>query len=262
MLDIKRYIGKVVLVTGSGTGIGRGIALRFAREGASIVGVDIDKELLNLFKNDVSAIGARALTILADASREEDVKRSVKEALGEFKRIDVLANNVGGLEAKPLMRMEENDWVRTLDINAKTTFMWSIEVGKQMISQRSGAIINIASDSGKVGDPNSGAYAAAKHAVLGLTKNFALELAPYGIRVNAILPGWIETRMSANTIKHFAALSNRLSEDLRKEIVSTIPLGRFGLPDDIAGVAAFLASDDAGYMTGQSINVTGGLLML
>jgi 3-oxoacyl-[acyl-carrier protein] reductase len=257
-----RFQGKVALITGWGAGIGKGTALRLAQEGCNVAGVDIKKDSGSAVAEEIRSFGGQALPIAGDASQPEVVKNSVSSTIKKFGKIDILVNNVGLFELKPIMRTEEKDWEKYISINAKTTFLWSHAVANHMIKRQSGCIVNLASDSGKVGDPYSGIYVAAKHAVIGLTKNLALELAPYAIRVNAVCPGFVETNMLSEFIQALAKVEKKSVGKLRKEMIEGIPLRRFAKPSDIASVIAFLCSDDASYMTGQAINITGGLLML
>ncbi|MDG6998719.1 MAG: SDR family oxidoreductase [Nitrososphaerota archaeon] len=257
-----RFDGKVVLVTASAMGICRGISRRFALEGADIVAVDINREGLDRLSNEIEEVGTRFLPIAVDATKVDSAKQGVERALSKFGKIDVLVNGVGRFRLRPMLETSEDEWESVMDINAKATFLWSKAIVKHMIDRRSGCIINIASDAGKVPDPYSGLYIAGKHAVVGMTKTLAVELASYGIRVNAVCPGYVDTSMTTNIYKELSARKGRPPEQLVQEAVNTIPLGRMAQPEDIAGVVTFLASDDAKYMTGQSINVTGGLLML
>ncbi len=258
----ERFRDKVVLVTGAGSGIGKGIALRFAAEGAQTLVVDINRGSAESVVKEINGAGGKATSLRADATKISHAKQTIKTALRKFSKIDVLVNNVGYCPVEPLMVTREEDWYSLMNINAKATFLWSTIAAKEMIKRRSGCIVNIASDCGKVGDPYSGVYVAAKHAVIGLTKNLAHELAPYGIRVNSVCPGWIETPLFEKVNREMAVLTHRSKREIQREIVAKIPLGRIGTPEDVAGLVTFLASDDAGYMTGQAINVTGGALML
>jgi NAD(P)-dependent dehydrogenase (short-subunit alcohol dehydrogenase family) len=258
----RRFEDKVVLITGAGTGIGRAAALRFAKEGANVVVVDIKKELADEVVKEIQSIGTKALPITADATRPEEIQKSIVSALSTFGKIDVLVNNVGLFKSRPIMEVKEAEWDPMFNINVKSTFLWSQAVGKHMIERHSGSIVNLSSDAGKLGDPLTGLYSATKHAVIGLTKNMALNLAPYGIRVNAVCPGNVDTKMHRAFREEHGSLNKKSPDELLRELLSTVPLNRLARPDEIASVIAFLASDDASYMTGQAINITGGGLML
>ena len=169
----------------------------------------------------------------------------MEAVIERFGRIDVLVNNVGLFVLKPIMEMSDADWEPMMDINAKSTFLWSKTAAKSMKEAKHGCIVNIASGSGKVGDPYSGVYVAAKHAVIGLTKNLALELAPFGVRVNAVCPVDTDTPMQKKFLEQLGARVGKSPDELRQETMHNIPLGRLATPEDIAGTVTFLASDDA-----------------
>lgn len=244
--------GKVALITGSARGIGKAIALELANHGAKIVINDIlpkneiDKTLEEIRKSGDQAIGIRAdITIL------KEVESMVKEIISKFGKIDILVNNAGIIRDSLLIRMKEEDWDAVININLKGTFNCSKTVAKYMMRQKSGGkIVNISSVIGLVGNIGQANYAASKAGIIGLTKSIAKELALRNINVNAIAPGFIETDMT-----------KRLSEKVRKDLQQQIPLKRLGTVKDIAKVVYFLVSDNANYITGQVINVDGGMVM-
>jgi 3-oxoacyl-[acyl-carrier protein] reductase len=244
--------GKVALITGSARGIGKAIALELANHGAKIVINDIlpkneiDKTLEEIRKSDDQAIGIRA-----DITIFKEVESMVKEILNKFGKIDILVNNAGIIRDSLLIRMKEEDWDAVININLKGTFNCSKTVAKYMMRQKSGGkIVNISSVIGLVGNIGQANYAASKAGIIGLTKSIAKELALRNINVNAIAPGFIETDMT-----------KRLSEKVRKDLQQQIPLKRLGTVKDIAKVVYFLVSDNANYITGQVINVDGGMVM-
>jgi len=245
--------GRVAIVTGAGRGIGRAIALEFARSGADLVLVDLDQANLNSVKDEASALGVKTLVCQADASWKAEVEEVVDGTLRDFKRVDILVNNAGIIVRKPLEDYVEDDWDRVIDVNLKSVFNFCHAVAKGMISQRYGRIINIASIMGETALPPRASYSASKGGIIALTKDLAAEWAKHGITVNAISPGWIETELTKN---YFA------QEEVRSLLLSRIPLERFGRPEEIAHLAVFLASDKAGYITGQNFFVDGGWTIL
>jgi len=243
--------GKVAIVTGAGRGIGRAIALALAREGADVVVNDVDSRSAEATANEVRAMGRRALSIVADVSNGEEVIKMVETAIKAFGKIDILVNNAGIFSSIPLEDITEENWDKMMKINLKSVFLCSQAVMKPMKRQRSGKIVNIASMAGKVGGIVAGAdYAASKAGVMCLTKSLAKQLAPYGINVNAVAPAWIETDMMKDWPR-----------ETKESILKQIPLGRFGKPEEVAEAVVFLVSDGAGFITGATIDINGGILM-
>jgi 3-oxoacyl-[acyl-carrier protein] reductase len=246
MINLK---DKVAIVTGSGRGIGRAIALKLAENGATIVVNDIDQSAQTV-ANEIQATGKNSLAVTADVTSEADVARMVETAIDAFGRIDILVNNAGINRDQLLMRMSEEDWDRVLDVDLKSVFFCTKAVLRPMLKQRQGRIISIASIVGLAGNPGQANYAAAKAGIIGFTRSVAREVASRGITVNAIAPGFIDTEMT-----------QKLPENQRQELMSRIPLGCLGTPEDVANAVAFLASDEAGYITGQVLTVDGGMTM-
>jgi len=243
--------GKTAVVTGSGRGLGRAIALRLAQMGANIVLNDIaESEAVDETREEFAALGFSAVVSKGDVRSLLDVKALCKAAVDAFGSLDILVNNAGITRDKPLAMMSEDDWDDVLDINLKGAFICTKVAAKQMIRQRGGKIINIASVSGIMGNPGQANYSASKAGLIGLTKTTAKELAARGITCNAVAPGMIVSKMT-----------DALPEKVRENYLNNIPLGRFGTPDDVADVVAFLASGWSGYVTGQVINIDGGLVM-
>ncbi len=238
---------KVAIVTGSGQGIGRAIALKLAEAGAAVVVNDISKAVEEVAR-EIQALGQPGLAVTADVTSAADVARLAKETIARYGRIDILVNNAGIARDQLLMRMSEEDWDRVLEVDLKSVFLCTRAVLRQMLKQRWGRIISIASIVGLVGNPGQANYAAAKAGIIGFTRSIAKEVASRKITVNAIAPGFIDTEMTRN-----------LAEDQRKELMARIPLGRLGSPDDVAEAVAFLASEQAGYITGQVLAVDGGM---
>jgi NAD(P)-dependent dehydrogenase (short-subunit alcohol dehydrogenase family) len=255
----KRFEDKVVLVTGAGSGIGRAIAMRFAREGASVIINDIEPNRSNEVVDQIQSSG-EAIAVEADATKSDDVQKMVDASINRFGRIDVLVNNVGLFAPKLFVEIDEEHWDRTMDINLKSTFLCCKEVVPHMIRRKSGKIINMGSTAGKRGARFLSDYIAAKHAVIGFTRALALELICYNINVNAVCPGVVDTPMGRGFNTSQAALLGVELDRFIKEKVRAIPQGRMAHPDEIAGAVVFLASDDSSYIVGQAINVCGGLL--
>lgn len=238
---------RVAIVTGSGRGIGRAIALKLAEVGATVVVNDIG-EAAESVAEEIKAMNGQSMAILANVSSSSDVARMVKESIAAYEKVDILVNNAGITRDHLILRMTDEDWDSVLDINLKGAFLCARAVLRHMVKQRWGRIINIASIAGIVGNKGQANYAAAKAGIIGLTRTIAKEMAPRSITVNAIAPGVIDTEMTQN-----------LPETWREELKSNIPLGYIGSPRDIAEAVAFLASEEARYITGQVLSVDGGM---
>ncbi len=241
---------KVAIVTGSARGIGRAIALKLAEVGADIVVNDIvaAADSLESVAEEIRSLGRQALAVTADVSSPEDVARLVETAASNFGRIDILVNNAGVTRDQIILRMSDEDWDTVLNIDLKSAFLCTRAVLRHMLRQRWGRIVSIASVVGIIGNAGQANYASAKAGVIGLTKSIAKEVGSRGITANAIAPGFIETRMT-----------EQLDEKQRQALLEHIPLGSIGTPRDVAEAVAFLASEEARYITGQVLNVDGGM---
>lgn len=243
---------KVALITGSSRGIGAETALKLAEEGADIIiNYPFSEEKDNAAKitEKISKLGRRVIMIEADISKYEDAKILIKSGLDEFKKIDILVNNAGITRDNLLLRMKEEEWDAVINVNLKGVFNCTKAVAKSMLKQRSGKIINLASVVGVMGNASQTNYSASKAGVIGFTKSVAKELGSRGITANAVAPGFIESDMTAI-----------LSDKIKNEMLSAIPLKKFGKQRDIANLICFLASSDADYINGQVINVDGGMV--
>lgn len=246
-----RLEGKAALVTGASRGIGREIALELAKQGANVAVNYAGSEAKALeVVAEIEALGRQAFAIQCDVADSDSVTEMVKATIDRFGKLDILVNNAGITRDNLLMRMKDDEWDAVINTNLKGVFLCTKAVTRQMMKQRSGRIINIASIVGVSGNPGQANYVAAKAGVIGLTKTAAKELASRGITVNAVAPGFITTDMT-----------DKLTEDVKQAMLSQIPLARFGEPKDIANVVTFLASDDSNYMTGQTLHVDGGMVM-
>ena len=247
-----RLKGRVAIITGAGSGNGRGIALRFSEEGVRIVAADLDPESARETANLVEDAGGEAFAVRADVSRREQVSAMVEAATEQFGAIDILVNNAGVETLVPLLDLEESEWDRIVDTNLKGAFLCAQIAARAMVSARTpGAIVNIASINAKIALAGQAHYTSSKGGLIMLTKSMALDLAPHGIRVNAIGPGVIETRMTERSLS---------DPERRAMLLSKVPLGRVGQPRDVANAALFLASDEASYITGTTLYVDGGWL--
>ena len=238
---------RVAIVTGSARGIGRAIALKLAEAGATVVVNDIG-ESANSVVQEIKAMPRQSLAVVADVSSPPDVTRLVEETIAVFGRIDILVNNAGITRDQLLMRMSDEDWDQVLNIDLKSVFLCSRAVLRHMVKQRWGRIISLASIVGVVGNPGQANYASAKAGIIGFTRTVAKEVASRGITVNAVAPGFIDTEMTQH-----------LPEEWKQQLKSRIPVGFLGTPRDVAETVAFLASEEARYVTGQVLNVDGGM---
>lgn len=239
---------RVAIVTGAGRGIGRAIALKLAGMGATVVVSDILEKEAGAVAGEIKAGGGRGLAVVADVSSSADVARLVEETLSAFGKIDILVNNAGIARDQLLLRMSEEDWDKVIDVDLKSVFLCTKAVLRHMLKARWGRVISLSSIAGLVGNPGQANYSSAKAGIIGFTRTAAREVGSHGITVNAVAPGFIETDMTS-----------RMKEELRQEIKKHIPLDRFGTPQDVAEAVAFLASEEAGYITGQVLSINGGM---
>ena len=241
---------KVAFVTGGAQGIGKTISEELVRNVAHVVLGDVNLEGAQATAEAINNNGGSASAVKIDVSNPAEVKQVFDSILKDKKPIDIMINNAGITRDGLMIRMKEADWDRVLNINLKGTFLCSQQAAKQMMKQKSGAIVNIASIVGVMGNFGQANYSASKAGVIGLTKTLAREVASRGIRVNAVAPGFIDTEMT-----------RVLDESVRQSLIEQIPMAKLGLPEDVARCVAFLVSDRSSYITGQVINVNGGMLM-
>ncbi len=246
---MERLSGKTALVTGAARGIGRAIALTLANEGADVALCDVEREWLQETETGVREQGRKALSCAADVTRADQVNAAVKTVLDEFGRIDILVNNAGITQDTFIVRMSDSDWDSVINVNLRGTFLFTRAVTKPMMRARTGAIVNIASIIGIIGNAAQANYAASKAGVIALTRSTAKELASRNIRANAVAPGFIQTKMT-----------DALSADVQQQMLQAIPLARFGTPQDVANLVRFLASDESAFITGQVVNICGGMV--
>ncbi len=252
---------KTALVTGAGQGIGRAIALRLAQGGYALALVDVNAATLAGVCAEIVAAGGSALALEADLSDLAQVQTVVDRALAARGRLDVLVNNAARLITRPFMDVTEADWDTVLTLGLKTVFFAMQAAARPMIAQGAGRIVNIASISGRSGRTDQTAYAAAKAGVISLTRSAALALAPHRVNVNAVCPGVVDTPLTQALHTERARLAGITYAESLDHMLAKVPLGRLETPDDVAGVVAFLCSPESSYMTGQALNVCGGLEM-
>lgn len=248
---MSKFEGRAAIVTGASRGIGREIALQLAKEGARVaVNYSGSKDKADEVVQLIKEAGGEAFAIQADVSNQDSVKKMIDETIATFGSIDILVNNAGITRDNLLMRMKEDEWDDVIDINLKGVFLCTKGVTRQMMRQRAGKIVNVASIVGVSGNPGQANYVAAKAGVIGLTKTTAKELASRNINVNAVAPGFITTEMT-----------DALNDDIKEQMLTNIPLGKLGSSENVAKTVLFLLSEDAAYITGQTIHVDGGMVM-
>lgn len=252
-----RLKGKTALVTGGGQGIGRAIALALAREGAQVAVLDVAGDRAEAVRGEIEALGVKGLALAADLRRRAEVERAVVEALAQWGQLDVVVNNAGWDRMQAFLESDEETWDKIIGINFKGALYVLKAALPSMVARGGGRVISIASDAGRVGSSNEAVYAGSKGALIAFSKGLAREVARHGITVNVVCPGITETALLQG-IRDESPKNAKVIEAIGR----AIPLGRIGVPEDIAGAVVFLASPEAGYVTGQTLSVSGGLTMV
>jgi NAD(P)-dependent dehydrogenase (short-subunit alcohol dehydrogenase family) len=260
-MDMKRFVGYVAVITGAAGGIGKACALRFAQEGANVACLDMAMERNEATAGECRALGVEALALRCDVTDPDSIKAAVTAALAAWGHIDVLVASAGIYTGSPLVDVPLKQWQRLIDINLTGVFLTNQAVAPLLMGQRSGSIINISSMAGKTSWPASAEYSAAKSGVIGLTRSVAMELAPYGATANAVCPGNTVTDMVQNVAGIIGGRDGVNTEEWLAARANDCPMKRMAEPWEIAGVVAFLASQDSRYLTGQAIEVDGGMVM-
>jgi 3-oxoacyl-[acyl-carrier protein] reductase len=244
------FKGQVALITGGARGIGKAIAVSLAKRGADLAIADISSESARETAKEIASLGVKAVPVALDVSKSSEVSGAIEGIVREFGRLDIVVNNAGITKDGLILRMKEEDWDAVIGINLKGVFLCSREAVKVMVKQRYGRIVNIASVVAFMGNPGQANYSASKAGIVGLTKTIAKEYASRGITANAVAPGFIAT-----------AMTDALAENVREEMLKSIPVGKFGSVDDVANAVVFLSSPETAYITGQVIHVNGGMYM-
>ena len=260
-MAMERFTDQVVVITGAANGIGRASVRRFGEEGAKVACLDIDVKGLETTEAECRELGIEVMSLVCDATDAEVVKDVVKKVHEKWGRLDVLVASAGVYTASPLPEVPLEEWKRTLDINLTGVFLINQAVAPIMMAQGRGSIINIASMAGKTSWPATAEYSASKTGVIGLTRSVAMELAPYGVTVNAVCPGNTLTEMVKSVAEIVGASEGLTGSEWLNMRAGDCPMGRIGQPWEIAGVIAFLASEDSRYLTGQALEVDGGMVM-
>jgi meso-butanediol dehydrogenase/(S,S)-butanediol dehydrogenase/diacetyl reductase len=261
MIPFQRFVQKTVLITGASRGIGAGLARRFAQEGANLV-LSANEAKVQEVAAELEKSGANAIAVICDVTSKSEVENLFATAVKRFGAVDVSIQNAGVITIAKVEDLTEAEWDKVMDVNTKGVFLCCQEAARHMVARKSGRIINTASGQARQGFIYTPHYAASKFGVVGITQSLAKELAPSGVTVNAFCPGIIDTDMWAYNDQAWGKLlGNYQPGELMQEWVNNIPMKRVGRPEDVAGLVTFLASDDAAYITGQTINVDGGLFM-
>jgi NAD(P)-dependent dehydrogenase (short-subunit alcohol dehydrogenase family) len=258
---MKRFVDYVVMVTGAANGIGKASALRFAEEGANVACIDLAEDLNQAAADECANLAGDSVALKCNVTDSENIKEVVDKIVGKWGKIDILVASAGIYTGSPLPEVSREQWQRTIDINLTGVFLTNQAVAPLLMEQKSGSIINVSSMAGKTSFPASAEYSASKSGVIGLTRSVAMELAPYGVTVNAICPGNTLTDMVRNVAVKVGALDGMTGKEWLEMRAQDCPMNRMAEPWEIAGVIAFLASQDSRYITGQALEVDGGLIM-
>jgi len=253
-----RFNGYTAIITGAANGIGRACAQRFAHEGANAIICDYNEKHLKETEELIKSEGKKVEPYVFDISNKKEVDKAISEIIKKYKKIEIIVHCAGVANEKPFVDLTEDDWHRIININLNGSFYILQPVVRNMMENKYGKIINVTSKSGLFGRANRTAYSASKFGQNGLTQALALEVAKYNIHVNAICPSRIESQMTIGIFHDRAKITNKPYEEIRNEYIKSVPVGRLGLPDDVAAMAAFLATEEASYITGQFISVSGG----
>lgn len=259
----KNLKGKTCVVTGAARGMGKALATKYAKHGANVVLIDLNKDVEAVAK-EIGNLGIIALPLIVDVASSQEIDAVLKEIESKFTKIDVLANCVGISTSRLILDIEEEEWDKVFNVNLKSAFLFSRGIAKHMIKNevKDGKIVSISSQASKVGEFGNGAYSASKAGINSLTQVLALELAEYGIAVNAVCPGFVNTEMLQEVFQKRSAIEGKTAEEYEEILRSQVPMGRLAEPEEIADLMLFLSSDKANYITGTSMTITGGKTLI
>ncbi|WP_078409862.1 SDR family NAD(P)-dependent oxidoreductase [Priestia abyssalis] len=252
--------GKVCIVTGAARGIGKATAMKYAQHGANVVLIDLNKESIAGIAEEIESLGVRALSLAVDVTSSKEINNAFLEIEDKFTKIDVLANCAGIVTSKLILDIEEEEWDRVFNVNLKSIFLLSKRVAKNMVKNKvaNGKIISISSQASKIGEVGNGAYCASKAGVNSLTQVLGLELAEYGISVNSVCPGYVNTEMMQQVFQKRGPIEGMTPQEYEESLTSQVPMKRLAEPEEIAELMLFLSSEKANYITGISITIAGG----
>jgi NAD(P)-dependent dehydrogenase (short-subunit alcohol dehydrogenase family) len=256
-----QFEGKIAIITGAASGMGRAMALAFAAEGATVVVADLNADGARAVVDEIEGNGGQGLATRLDVSDPADAKAVVDDVVGRYGRLDILVNNAGVGLIKEVWTTTPEEWDRIFAVNVRGLFFMAQAAAEPMRSQRSGRIINLASIAGRRGEALVAAYCASKAAVININQSLALALAPYGVNVNAMAPGVVDTPYWKEVDKQFGAITGKAEGETFRDVAAQIPLGRTSVPEDVVPLALFLAGPGAAYITAQTYNVEGGMVM-
>lgn len=262
---MEKYLqGKTCIITGAARGIGKALAVKYAEQGANIVLMDLNKEMVEATAKEIEALGVTVLPLVVNVTSSKEIEAAIKEVESQFTKIDVLANCAGISTSRLILDIEEEEWDRVFNVNLKSVYLLSKYVGKNMIRNevKNGKIVTISSQASKIGELGNGAYCASKAAVNSLTQVLALELAEYGISVNAVCPGFVDTEMLQEVFQKRSVIEGKAPQEYEELLKGQVPMKRLATPEEIAEFMLFLSSEKANYITGTSMTIAGGKTLI
>jgi NAD(P)-dependent dehydrogenase (short-subunit alcohol dehydrogenase family) len=260
----KKLTGKTCIVTGAARGIGKALATKYAEQGANVVLMDLNKDMVEATAKEMADLGATVLPLVVNVTSSQDINEAIKEVESHFTKIDILANCAGISTSRLILDIEEAEWDAVFNVNLKSVYLLSKAVGRNMIKNevKNGKIVSISSQASKVGELGNGAYCASKAGLNSLTQVLALELAQYGISVNAVCPGFVDTEMLQEVFQKRSSIEGKAPAEYEELLTSQVPMGRLAKPSEIADLMLFLSSESANYITGTAMTIAGGKTLI